>query len=381
MAYVAKGKMIMSKLSVLQIPFGGFGNGGVSSVILSIIENLHTRFDFTCLVFDEVGTREKIAARYARLYRIRGCYAPHAWYKWLAAVFGPFILYWNVYKLCKKEHFDVIHCHNGYNQWICLLAAKQAGVPLRIAHSHNTNSPTKRNLLKRLIRPLYIFCTQRLINRYATVRLGCSRQACVDFFGSVPAQVICNSVDLKRFDIQKRTPFQSKRFIHVGRFSYEKNQEFIIDIFYLLKKQLPDITLDLVGIGPNKRLLEEQIKRYNLEESIHLLDGAKVNIPAQYAQADYMIFPSRVEGFGIALIEAQAMGIHCFVSEAIQREIDAGLLTFLHLADGPEKWAECVLSHIKQHLGPAILDNKKLREFNPQVIAAQYMQIYEEVIK
>ena len=364
----------MKKINVLQIPYGALGNGGVSSVILSIVENLHQYFNFTCLVFDEIGPRETIFRSYSDLHRIKFCYLfTNAWYRWFSIILRPFILYLNVYKLCKKRHIHAIHCHNGYDQWSCLLAAKHAGVKIRIAHSHTTKSPVKWSVFKRL----YRYYAIKLINHYATLRIGCSQQACIDFFGNVPAQVIYNTVDLTRFDINKRTPFEGRRFIHVGRYDYSKNQEFVIEIFSLLKKELPNITLKLVGFGQNKELLENQIKRYHLEDSVSLIDGTKADIPTQYAESDYMIFPSNFEGFGIVLVEAQAMGIHCFVSEAIQSDVNVGLLTFLNLNEGPRKWADAVLCYIKQHNYPEILNKKDLQKFNPQNIAERYKKIYE----
>ncbi|MBQ3667087.1 MAG: glycosyltransferase, partial [Elusimicrobiaceae bacterium] len=218
----------MKKLKVLQIPYGGLGNGGVASVILSIVKMLHPYFDFTCIVFDRLEASETICQRYSTLHRVKFCYVnTNTVYRWISIVLRPLIFYWSIYNLCKKEHFHVIHCHNGYDQWPCLLAAKHAGVKIRIAHSHNTKAPVKLSFFKRL----YRYYAGKLINRYATLRVGCSRQACLDFFGDVPARVVYNAVDLTKFDIKKHTSFQNKRFIHVGRFCYQKNQLFLLEVF------------------------------------------------------------------------------------------------------------------------------------------------------
>ncbi len=364
---------MLNKLNILQIPYGGLGSGGVSSVILSIVETLHPHFNFTCLVFDKMGAREQIFRRYSSLKRVKFCYAPGTWYRWFTIILRPFILYAQVYKMCKQEHFDVVHCHNGYDQWIGLMAAKHAGVNIRIAHSHNTNTPARIGVFKRW----YRLWAVRLVNCYATVRLGCSGQACHDFFGDVSWQVIYNTVDLKKFDGTKRLSFQAKRFIHVGRYAYEKNQEFVLEVFAELHKQFQDITLDLVGTGSRKSLLEEQIKQYHLQQSVRLIDGTEVDIPAQYAKADYMIFPSRCEAFGIVLIEAQAMGVHCFVSQVVQPDINCGLVTFLKLEDGPKKWAASIAPYVHNGSVDNKPDEKRLHRFDPQRIAMQYKKIYE----
>mgnify|MGYP000366456599 FL=1 len=85
----------------------------------------------------------------------------------------------------------------------------------------------------------------------------------------------------------------------------------------------------LVGFGEDKEKLKNLIHELNLDESVDLIPGDKVDVSEKYDEADYMIFPSIYEGFGIVLLEAQAKRIPCFVSEAIQKEVDAGLLNYI----------------------------------------------------
>ena len=184
-----------------------------------------------------------------------------------------------------------------------------------------------------------------------------------------------NSVDLTRFDAKQHTPYTGKRFIHIGRFSYQKNQEFVIDTFAHLHKQCPDFQLTLVGIGDIK-LLQQKIKSYHLEQAVSIVDGSQANIPQLYTQADYMIFPSRFEGFGIVLIEAQAMGIPCFVSQAVQPEADAGLLIQLNLQVGPKHWADKIMAYIKQHPHAQTASVARLTQYDVKEICKQYAYIY-----
>ena len=128
---------------VLHVSCGGLGYGGVSSVILSIVESLHDTFEFGCVVFNSRGGREKIFEKYGNIYRINA-YSVNGKRKISEIIFRPFRLYSGIKRICRDNHYDVIHCHNNTEEGICLLAAKHAGIPIRIAHSHNTTSPKKR---------------------------------------------------------------------------------------------------------------------------------------------------------------------------------------------------------------------------------------------
>lgn len=349
--------------------------GGVAAVIRSIIKSLHSKFNFDCVVFIKPKSQDNVP--HVTQHYLKYCYAwGNIWKRRFVLFVRPFSLYWGVYRLCKTHTYHAIHCHNEYDQWICLMAAKHAGVEIRIAHSHNTNTPAKLSVIRRI----YYTVSKKLINRYASDRVGCSAKACIDFFGKgVPSKIIYNAIDLTKFNIKKHTSFQNKRFIHVGRYCYQKNQEFLLDVFYLLHKKFPDISLTLVGQGPGLTLIEKKISQYDLDKCIQLVDGRIADIPSLYAQADYMIFPSRYEGFGIVLIEAQSMGIHCFVSEAIQPEADAGLLTFLRLSDGPQKWADIICEHLHNSDLTLNINETAFQRYSLDTIAQQYFCIYNGV--
>ena len=93
-------------------------------------------------------------------------------------ILRPLRLYINIFKICKKEQYYVVHAHNYFDEGICLWAAKNAGVPIRIAHSHSTMSPHKKRFLVKLQEKI----NKSMIKRFATHRIGCSDAACKDFF-------------------------------------------------------------------------------------------------------------------------------------------------------------------------------------------------------
>ena len=360
------------KKKILHISCGGLGNGGVSSVIFSIVQKLYSKFDFECIVFKKRCNREKEFLRYGKLHRIQA-YNDDGKRHLMELILRPFRLYLNIFKICKKEKYDVVHAHNYFDEGICLWAAKNAGVPIRIAHSHNTMSPNKKNFFIKLQEKI----NKLMIKRFATHRVGCSEAACRDFFGNLGYNVIFNSIDLQKYMPKKSTPNDILTFIHVGRYTYSKNQEFVIKIFYNIKKKIEKCRLLLVGFGEDKEKLVKLINELNLNEVVFLIPGDKIDISKVYDEADYMIFPSIYEGFGIVLLEAQAKRIPCFVSEAIQKEVDVGLLNYINLSESEEEWAEKILLYIKRKckIDDEIV-SEKLKKFSVSTICEQYAEIY-----
>ena len=359
---------------VLHISCGGLGYGGVSSVILSIVESLHGSFDFGCVVFNSKGGRENIFKKYGELYRINA-YSINGKRRITEILFRSFRLYFGIKRVCKENNYDVVHCHNNSEEGICLMAAKHAGVPIRIAHSHNTPSTRKRALLFRIIEKI----NKKMIQQNATLFVGCSNAACASFFGNSPYKVIYNAIDFSNYTIDQKSLNErnGKTFIHVGRYTYQKNQEFVIRVFKHLLAKDNTFKLLLIGYGEDESMLRNLTKELNIVESVMFIDGKEADITSYYKIADYMIFPSRYEGFGIVLLEAQSMRIHCFVSEAIQQEADAGLLTRLSLRQEPEEWANTIVDVISRmpKINYSILQ-EKLDKYSSTSVAREYEELY-----
>lgn len=361
------------KKKILHVSCGGLGHGGVSAVIFSIVETLYNQFDFDCVVFKKHCDREKDFQRYGKLIRIKA-YNDDGRRHLFELLLRPWIMYWGIYKNCKKNKYQVIHCHNNRDEGICLLAAKHAGVPIRIAHSHNTLSPKQQGIITKAS----TYFNRKLMIYASTDRIGCSEEACNSFFGETEHKVIFNAIDLNKYKAYNRTSHNKLIFIHVGRYTYQKNQEMVIQVFYRINQMIPDSELLLVGFGEDKDKLEKEITALNLNDVVKLVPGNKVDVGKLYATSDYMIFPSVYEGFGIVLLEAQAMGIPCFVSEAIQKEADVGLLTYIELNKGPEVWAQTILNYIENNKTVDEDDvKKKLYQYSSEVIGNQYIAIYK----
>ncbi|MBE7011639.1 MAG: glycosyltransferase family 1 protein [Ruminococcaceae bacterium] len=130
---------------------------------------------------------------------------------------------------------------------------------------------------------------------------------------------------------------------HVGRFVPIKNHEFIIDVFNEVVKLKDNAYLILVGEGQEMVNIKEKCKRLGIEDRV-VFTGACTNVHEILQIMDGFIFPSKKEGLGIALIEAQAAGCYCVVSDTVPEEAYvSGRLKPLSLNDKPENWAKALV--------------------------------------
>lgn len=363
-----------NKIRVLHVSAGGLGIGGVTTVIMSIVEMLHDKIEFDCVVFAKRSEAESEFEKYGRIYRIN-CYPKNGKRDYFELVLRPIKLYFGILKICKNKSYDAIHCHNQRDAAICLLAAKHKNIPIRIVHSHVANVSKKKNMLEKIydkICPIFL-------EKVSTHKVGCSKAACLQLYGKEEI-IIRNSIDLNKFSSEKMINHEGINFIHVGRFNYAKNQEFLLEVFAEINKLLKNTKLLLVGYGDEKKTnsIYEKIRELQIQDVVEVVPGNEVNVIDYYKYSDFMIFPSRFEGFGIVLLEAQAMGITCYVSEIIQEEVDVGLLVFKKISDGPQKWAECIVNDINSNK-QKYCNKKKLYEYDNKLICKQYERLYNDL--
>ena len=360
------------KKKVLHISFGGLGNGGVTSVIMGIVSKLYQNFDFGCVVFFRKCERETEFLKYGKIHRLNCYYSGNRFLKLLEQFIRPFVMTFGVYKICKREKYEIIHCHNGRDMFFPLLGAKLAHVPKRIAHSHNAKSPQKKKLLLRVYENFIYFFVKKL----ATDFVGCSKIACDDFFRDKPYQVLHNAIDLSKFSWHQKKK-ERIEFIHVGRFDYQKNQEFVINVFEKIKDKLPHSILRLVGFGYDEMKLRRIVASKKLSDRVFILDGHTSDVLNLFALSDCMIFPSVYEGFGIVLLEAQASGCYCFASDVCPSETNVGFMEQLPLNIGEEEWSKKILKYFENPAsdsGNIVMRN--LRKFDANVIAERYDSLY-----
>lgn len=244
--------------------------------------------------------------------------------------------------LFHEERWPIVHSHINSLSVFPLYAAKQAGIPIRIAHSHNTSGKGEpiRSAMKHVLRPL--------ANLYPTHRLACSSCAGKWLFGkSTSFNVLQNAFDAGSFHFD---PIARKRmraslgiqagtfvFGHAGRFSPQKNQAWLIRRFASLIENRTDIVLVLAGDGPNRIKCERLASKLDIPFNV-IFAGQVSNMPAFYSAMDCFLIPSTYEGLGLVAVEAQLAGLPCIVSCNVPSEVNpAGEVIFAPL-DNAQLW-------------------------------------------
>lgn len=250
-------------------------------------------------------------------------------------------------KLFKQEKWPIIHSHLNALSVFPLRAAKVAGIPVRIAHSHSTSGrgELRRNVLKAMLRPVS--------NVYPTYRMACSNHSGKWLFGNkTNFKLIYNAIELNKFNFDKssRDYLRSELGIsdntivigHIGRFTKQKNQEFLLRVMSSLEEgESGKYLLMFVGSGPLQQEVKEKADKLGLTESVHFF-GQREDVEKLYQVFDVLCLPSIYEGLGIVAIEAQRSGLPVVASNMVPQEVRlTDEVSFLSL-DQPERWASLI---------------------------------------
>jgi len=136
---------------------------------------------------------------------------------------------------------------------------------------------------------------------------------------------------------------------HVGRFDEQKNHYLLIEIAAEIIKKNTGTYLLLIGEGPLQPLIKKKVENLGISKNV-IFAGAQNDVPAIMSGAmDVFLFPSLYEGLGIVLIEAQAAGLSCIISDSIPFEADIVKQNIkrVSIRKSPEEWAEAMLTNSK----------------------------------
>ena len=149
-------------------------------------------------------------------------------------------------------------------------------------------------------------------------------------------EVIRNGIDFNKFRNVEKTKEEIRRELNiptdayvvgqVGRFAYQKNPEFTVEVFNKLLKKKPNSYLLLIGRGKQEEDLRKQVNKLGIDNNVQILIG-RDDIPSLLKAMDVFMFPSRFEGLGIVLIEAQVSGLPCVTSDNIPEDASSGKIT------------------------------------------------------
>lgn len=257
-------------------------------------------------------------------------------------------------KIVKNEKYNYVLRVNEHSlSTLDLMAARLGGAKVLAMRSSNANSGGCAN---RILHKLFKFLPKLI----PTVKIAPSSEAAIYTFGkkqfkSGKVKLLNNAVPYKDFtyneDIRKnkRTELNIKNKLvigHIGRFNQQKNHGFLLDIFKEIKKKTDNAILLLLGKGELETEIKNKVKELKLENDVVFL-GVREDIPELLMAMDLYLFPSLYEGMPNTVIEAQATGMKCVVSDTITKEANiTGLVKYLPLDISAEEWANFVLSNL-----------------------------------
>lgn len=327
---------------------GNWLGGGVESVVMNYYRNIDrnkVQFDFLCsesstdIPYEEIeklGGRVFIVPNYTKVVKYQK----------------------ELKKIFKENNYKIVHSHINTLSIFPLRAAKKAGVPIRIAHSHSTTNKKekKKNLLKQVLRPF-----SRV---YATDYMCCSELAGRWLFGDKEydkgnVYLLNNAIDLDKFKYNESLRKEKRKELgisddilvigHIGRFVEQKNHRFLIDVFNEVHKQKENSILLLAGQGPLMDEIKNKVISLKLEKNVKFL-GQRSDIDKLYQAFDVFCLPSLYEGLPVVGVEAQATGLLCELSNDMTKEIKVLDTTrFMSLDDTVEVWANKILDDIKKY--------------------------------
>lgn len=326
-------------VNILYVNGGPMNRGGIETFMMNYVRHMDSNvihIDFAVMGHEKGAYDKEMESLGCKIYRLpKKSKHPIEYQKRLKGVF------------CNGQ-YEIVHSHaDAMSCWV-LKIAKECGVPVRIAHSHNIQHLTT-NPIKFRINEF----ARKNINRYATNRFACSEEAGKWLFGDAPFKVIHNAIDTNdfKFNVERRKALREKYAVsdhtillgHVGRFDTQKNHTFLIDMFAELAKKNDNYKLMCVGDGWCRSDIEKQIRENNLTDKV-ILAGQQENVRDYYNAFDLYVFPSLFEGLSFVLIEAQANGLTCISSDGVPQETNlSGVDKMLYLPLEKEIWVDKLL--------------------------------------
>ena len=319
--------------------------GGAEAMIMNYMRNINRdiiKFDFLTNRDYRAAYEDEIESLGGKVYHMCPMYP------------GKFHRYKKEVREFLKEHpeYKIIHSNLEERSYLSLKVAKKMGVPVRISHSHNRPLGINPKLIVR-----YYF--RFMLKFYNTHMFACGEEAGDWLYGKKNRSnvtIMNNAVDANQYrynpevskEMKKQLGIEGKKVIgHVGRFFPQKNHDFLIDIFNEIHKKDKDTVLLLVGGGELddalKNQIKEKVRNLGLEDAVEFL-GVREDVDRIVQTFDVFLLPSLFEGLPVTMVEAQAAGLPCVISDKVPIQCDlTGNVWVVPLEESPEKWADVVL--------------------------------------
>lgn len=316
--------------------------GGAETMVMNYyrkIDRSKVQFDFLVHRQQRGAYEDEIEALGGRIYRMSPIY-PQNFRKYKKELRAFF-----------QEHpeYRIIHAHMSELGYFAFREAARQGVPVRICHAHNAPHGFD---LKMIVRTYF----KKRMMPYVTHLFMCGIESGRWLFGEENESrfiMLNNAIDAAAYSYDPRRRQAVRQDLgltgelvvgHVGRFNKQKNHPFLIELFAALLKREPNAVLLLVGGGEDQPRIEQKVRDLGIAERVRFL-GVRSDVADLMQAMDVFAFPSLFEGLPVTMVEAQAAGLPCLISDGIPQEciLTQGLVEIVPLAAGPEAWAERVL--------------------------------------
>lgn len=312
----------MEKIRVLQFPISA--NNGVKSYALNnwkFLDKSKFECDFV-VVRPDLGFEEEFAKAGAGVKYL------------LSSAEREREQYISDLKKILLGNYDVVHLHTSY--WKRLLIeeiAMECKIPKVIVHSNNTQIDIADEEKRKKAEEVHWKLRDEFDTSLATDFCACSQAAADWLFGpKIPQdqiKVLHNAIDVEKFMFNQTVRDRYRKLLglensfvigHIGRFSTQKNHEFLIDVFYEVSKKVTNARLLLIGEGPHEKAVKEKVESLGLSDKVFFL-GQRQDVSQLLQAIDVFCLPSKFEGLPIVLVEAVASGLPCLISDSITKEV------------------------------------------------------------
>ncbi|MBP9989136.1 MAG: glycosyltransferase family 1 protein [Ruminococcus sp.] len=323
--------------------------GGAETMVMNYyrsIDRSKVQFDFLVHRKERGAYDDEIEAMGGRIYRMCPIY-PRNFRKYKKMLFEFFEVH---------PEYQIVHSHMSELGYFAFKEAKAHGVKCTICHAHNFpnfESETLGEKLKHLVRNYF----KLRIRKYTDRMFACGEEAGIWLFGKYNNHKFIrmnNAIDSQKFRWNEKFATQLRRemaiddnfvLVHVGRFNPQKNHNFLIDIFNLVHYHNPDAILLLVGNGELEERVKQRVDLLGLSENVRFM-GLRDDVEEILMAADVFVMPSLYEGLPVSIIEAQATGIKCVISNGVPSDcIITPNVDVINLSETDGIWANTILKY------------------------------------
>lgn len=348
--------------------------GGLETMIMSWYRNIDRsklQFDFLAHYQGEYFYDDEIAQLGGKIYHL-SVRDDNNFVKYLKDLDSFFSLH---------KEYKIVHGHMESLGQFYFKAAKKHGVPVRIAHSHNSaTEPTLKGMLKGILAKRFPV--------YATHYFACSGMAGRFMFGKRDYKVIKNAIELEKFKYSESVRREMRRdfgvenkFVigHIGRFCTQKNHKFLIDVFEQVRKRKENAVLLLVGKGELLENVKDYVNEKKLTDYV-FFGGVRNDVNKLYKAMDVFVFPSLFEGLGIVAIEAQESSLMTVCSDVVPEEANVTqYFKALSLNNPVSEWAEQICKYDNGYEKVDVTEKIRDAGYDIKNSSSKLQQFYLEV--